>query len=115
GPALRLPGGAASRRAGGEPEPVRRAARRGGARAPGAGARGARRPGAAHAEPGMTAPVLRLEPGGAPDPAPAGARLEVAGLRKRFGRLEVLQGVDLTLAPGRVTALVGPNGAGKST
>lgn len=63
----------------------------------------------------MTAPVLRLEPGGAPDPAPAGARLEVTGLRKRFGRLEVLKGVDLTLVPGRVTALVGPNGAGKST
>jgi len=63
----------------------------------------------------VTAPVLRLETGGAPGPAPAGARLEVAGLRKRFGRLEVLQGVDLTLAPGRVTALVGPNGAGKST
>ncbi len=63
----------------------------------------------------MTAPVLRLEPGGAPGPLPAGARLEVAGLRKRFGRLDVLQGVDLALAPGRVTALVGPNGAGKST
>lgn len=43
------------------------------------------------------------------------APLEVRGLHKRFGRLEVLRGVDLDLAPGRVTAVVGPNAAGKST
>lgn len=41
--------------------------------------------------------------------------LQVQGLRKRFGRLEVLRGVDLAAAPGRITALVGPNAAGKST
>ena len=41
--------------------------------------------------------------------------LVVEGLRKRFGRLEVLRGVDLTAAPGRITAVVGPNAAGKST
>ncbi len=41
--------------------------------------------------------------------------LLIQGLRKRFGRLEVLRGVDLTAAPGRITALVGPNAAGKST
>lgn len=34
---------------------------------------------------------------------------------KRFGRLEVLRGIDLTVRPGRVTAIVGPNGAGKTT
>ncbi|HEU4643450.1 MAG TPA: ABC transporter ATP-binding protein [Gemmatimonadaceae bacterium] len=34
---------------------------------------------------------------------------------KRFGRVEVLRGVDLALRPGRVTAIVGPNGAGKTT
>ena len=39
----------------------------------------------------------------------------VTGLRKTFGRLTVLQGVDLALQPGRVTALVGPNASGKST
>jgi Cu-processing system ATP-binding protein len=43
------------------------------------------------------------------------AAIEVAGLRKRFGRLEVLRGVDCAVAAGRVTALVGPNGAGKTT
>ena len=52
----------------------------------------------------MSPAVLRLEQGGAVDAAAAAAvgRLEVADLRKRFGRLEVLKGVDLTLAPGRV-------------
>ena len=34
---------------------------------------------------------------------------------KRFGKLEVLRGVDLDVAPGRVTAIVGPNAAGKTT
>ncbi|MDZ7800137.1 MAG: sugar ABC transporter ATP-binding protein [Trueperaceae bacterium] len=36
-------------------------------------------------------------------------------LRKSFGPIEVLHGVDLTLAPGEVHAIVGENGAGKST
>jgi len=39
----------------------------------------------------------------------------VTALRKSFGRLHVIQGVDLALQPGRVTALVGPNASGKST
>jgi len=38
-----------------------------------------------------------------------------AGLRKRFGRNEVLKGVDVVIKGGRVTAVLGPNGAGKST
>lgn len=38
-----------------------------------------------------------------------------AGLTKRFGRLEVLRGVDFAVRTGRVTAILGPNGAGKST
>ena len=41
--------------------------------------------------------------------------LEIRGLTKRFGALEVLRGVDLAIRPGRVTAVVGPNGAGKTT
>jgi Cu-processing system ATP-binding protein len=43
------------------------------------------------------------------------SRVVVRGLRKRFGRQEVLRGLDLTVQPGRVTAVVGPNAAGKTT
>lgn len=43
------------------------------------------------------------------------AALEVADLHKRFGGLEVLQGVDLTAAPGDVIAVIGGSGSGKST
>ncbi|MEP0547287.1 MAG: ABC transporter ATP-binding protein [Rhodothermales bacterium] len=41
--------------------------------------------------------------------------VEVTGLEKSFGALRVLDGVDLRLRPGRVTAVVGPNGSGKTT
>ncbi len=41
--------------------------------------------------------------------------LVVSGLQKRFGRNEVLKGIDLSLEPGSVTVLMGANGAGKST
>jgi iron complex transport system ATP-binding protein len=36
-------------------------------------------------------------------------------MRARLGNIEVLHGVDLSLAQGRWTSIVGPNGAGKST
>jgi D-xylose transport system ATP-binding protein len=41
--------------------------------------------------------------------------IELTGVRKSFGPVSVLQGVDLTAWAGKVTALVGDNGAGKST
>ena len=41
--------------------------------------------------------------------------IEVAGLSKRFGHVEVLTGLDAVVGSGRITALIGPNGAGKST
>ncbi|HUZ63306.1 MAG TPA: ATP-binding cassette domain-containing protein [Acetobacteraceae bacterium] len=41
--------------------------------------------------------------------------LEVQGLTKSFGPVEVLRGVDLALQAGEVLAVVGDNGAGKST
>ena len=43
------------------------------------------------------------------------ATIDVAGLRKRFGSAQALDGMSFTVAPGQVTGFVGPNGAGKST
>jgi Cu-processing system ATP-binding protein len=43
------------------------------------------------------------------------SRVVVTGLRKRFGRLEALRGLDFTIEPGRITAVAGPNAAGKTT
>jgi ABC-2 type transport system ATP-binding protein len=45
-------------------------------------------------------------------PAPA---IEVRGLRKSYGELEAVAGVDLEVARGEVFCLLGPNGAGKTS
>src|SRR5262249_54866775 len=47
---------------------------------------------------GMSEPMIRIE-----------------GLRKSFGALEVLKGIDLTVGRGEVVCLIGPSGSGKST
>lgn len=49
------------------------------------------------------------------DARDAGPGLEARGLVVRLGGRAVLNGVDLSFAPGAVTAVLGPNGAGKST
>ncbi|QUQ70119.1 amino acid ABC transporter ATP-binding protein [Kutzneria sp. CA-103260] len=41
--------------------------------------------------------------------------VEISGLRKAFGSLEVLRGIDLTVARGDVVCIIGPSGSGKST
>jgi branched-chain amino acid transport system ATP-binding protein len=43
------------------------------------------------------------------------AALRLEDVHAAYERVEVLHGVDLTIAPGEVLALLGPNGAGKST
>lgn len=47
--------------------------------------------------------------------AKAGVILEATGLRKSYGKLEVIKGVDLSLNAGEVLAVIGPSGSGKST
>jgi polar amino acid transport system ATP-binding protein len=41
--------------------------------------------------------------------------VKAEGVHKRFGRLEVLKGIDLEVQPGEVTVMLGPSGSGKST
>ena len=43
------------------------------------------------------------------------AMIEVRDLHKRFGSVEVLKGINLNVAPGKVVCVIGPSGSGKST
>lgn len=43
------------------------------------------------------------------------ASVSMSGLRKSFGKIEVIHGIDITIADGEFVALVGPSGCGKST
>jgi ABC-2 type transport system ATP-binding protein len=64
-------------------------------------------------EPGLTdAPGLTDEPAPTHQARP-GVRL--SQLRKSYGSVQAVRGVDLTITPGETVALLGPNGAGKST
>jgi polar amino acid transport system ATP-binding protein len=45
----------------------------------------------------------------------AGPMVELRGLRKKFGKHEVLKGIDLSVARREVLVLIGPSGSGKST
>ena len=47
--------------------------------------------------------------------SPSLPAVEVAGLTKRFGPVEIIRGVDLAVPAGERHAVIGPNGAGKST
>ena len=45
----------------------------------------------------------------------AEAMIRLDGVCKRFGKLEVLRGVDMEIAKGEVVCVLGPSGSGKST
>ena len=45
----------------------------------------------------------------------AGAAIHAEGLRKSFGDVQALDGIDLSAPPGTILGLLGPNGAGKTT
>ncbi len=52
-----------------------------------------------------------------PGPGPSGraSAVVVRGLRKRYGGTTAVDGIDLTIESGTITALLGPNGAGKTS
>ena len=41
--------------------------------------------------------------------------IEIRGLRKSYGALDVVKGLSLTIQKGEIFAILGPNGAGKTT
>src|SRR5207248_1413898 len=41
--------------------------------------------------------------------------VEVRGLQKRYGQIEAVRGIDLSVEPGEIFGFLGPNGAGKTT
>jgi branched-chain amino acid transport system permease protein len=58
------------------------------------------------------APLDEVLPARAPDGAPL---LALRGLRRHFGGVKAVDGVDLTVRAGTIHGLIGPNGSGKST
>src|SRR6476660_2154015 len=50
-----------------------------------------------------------------PDASPAPIVIRASGVRKSYGALEAVAGIDLEVSRGEVFAMLGPNGAGKTT
>ena len=65
-------------------------------------------------EPGAMSTATLPAPGRPLHAGPVDA-VRLTGLRKSFGAVDAVNGIDLTIRPGEVVALLGPNGAGKTT
>jgi branched-chain amino acid transport system ATP-binding protein len=63
-------------------------------------------------DPGALAEVVSLPD---PDSVPTGPAISCTGLRKSFGGVVAIGGVDLEIHHGEIVGLMGPNGAGKTT
>jgi len=59
--------------------------------------------------------LVEVVPGTADRHRQAGILLQARGLRKSFGGVHAVQGVDLHVRAGEIVGLIGPNGAGKTT
>ena len=59
--------------------------------------------------------LVEGQPPNVPDAGAADPVVRVRGLRKSFGQLDVLKGIDLDIARGTVTSNIGASGSGKST
>ncbi|NEE03713.1 ABC transporter ATP-binding protein [Phytoactinopolyspora halotolerans] len=73
---------------------------------------------ATHSEAAAVAPAERLpeqEAAAHGHPSTGQPAVEIAGVRKSFGAVHALRGVDLRVMPGHVYGVLGPNGAGKTT
>ena len=70
---------------------------------------------AAAAEPAGSVTWTRERPHRASNPTRPDAAIRIRGLRKAYGGVAAVDGIDLDIARGETFALLGPNGAGKST
>jgi ABC-2 type transport system ATP-binding protein len=59
--------------------------------------------------------TLAPTPAPAARPAPPSPAVEAVALRKDFGEIHAVDGIDMSLPPGRIYGLLGPNGSGKTT
>ncbi|MEX2182484.1 MAG: ABC transporter ATP-binding protein [Gemmatimonadaceae bacterium] len=58
---------------------------------------------------------MTATPGATPGATPSATAVKTVGLRKTFGPITAVEGLDLTIRRGEVFGLLGPNGSGKTT